>query len=731
MDKKTSTGRGVAVVPDHLPKERLEYKQLLALNPNYFGNLAESKFEPVQKMSGNITYEQVTCLSFNSPLNLLEATIQIKLPTGYLGELCDAGSREYVRFYIDYGAGWTDLGLTSFNIHDIPNQVDCAQQADKPLSYVVSLQIDPKSDLCSQPVLPLIRAILSWENIPPANQPDWPPPWGNVLDQHIQIKPRPLEWGDIVKALGPEGLKKFPSLINAVHTSPIPLHDPPPLKLAQLAELYTEKTTAKSPKVANLVVPQTHRYGFTHIQNALSQNNQEAVLNAMAEWKGLGINWAETVIALEKTQADVTYEELTCLGLEYNLDRLVATFRVKQPQGYSGGLCTTGSTEFVAFWADWDNTCKWTYLNTIKVNVYDISSIPASGLTYCAILPVDLNAVRRLCKEPKIGRIRAVLSWNMPPSTTDPDLLNHWGNRLDAHVQIRPGQPIGENQPVISVIGGIGIADINVSGNGMTKAGATFAFGGSPADPWLINRECPFGGLIIVQGPPLVNSKYRLWVRQFGDPLTEQIIKNPFHVVNQFGVGSNITPDPTTGYTVYMDTLANINQVLAHWIPLGNELWEVRLELATMAEVILGSTPWYGIQLDNKAPVRRPPLPPYEPPEVTCEIHIDSGGDCKDFVIGTGSKITGHFVARDEHFGIFSLTTLPSSMLPVDPTTSTPKTSQTVTFAAGGDTWELDTSHMKPCGYVVLLQIWDRTILNSVPGQHNYNYYDVGFCLRV
>jgi len=37
---------------------------------------------------------------------------------------------------------------------------------------------------------------------------------------------------------------------------------------------------------------------------------------------------------------------------------------------------------------------------------------------------------------------------------------------------------------------------------------------------------------------------------------------------------------------------------------------------------------------------------------------------------------------------------------------------------------------MKPCGYVILLQVWDRTIVGSSYSSHNYNFTDVGFCLR-
>ena len=200
--------------------------------------------------------------------------------------------------------------------------------------------------------------------------------------------------------------------------------------------------------------------------------------------------------------------------------------------------------------------------------------------------------------------------------------------------------------------------------------------------------------------------------------------------------GSNITPDPVTGYVSYMSTLSNMNQVLSHWVPSGDDLMEIRLELATLGEVVLGTTPWHSIQLDNTAPRRPAGLPASEPPEITCEIHIDSGGDCKDFTIGTSSSISGRFTARDEHFGHFSLTTLPSSMSPATPTTdpflaSTSQTAPFAPYATGGHGWKLNTSGMKPCGYVVLLQVWDRSIINSHPGSHNYNYYDVGFCLRL
>jgi hypothetical protein len=707
------------------PKERAEFKTLLAFNPNYFGNLVESPFKPVKKIVGNTTYEQVSCLGFNPQLNLLEATIQIKLAGGYSGFLCSPGSTEYVRFYIDYGSGWQDAGLAAFNTHDIPNSLDCADKKDKPLNYVVTAQLDPKQDVCTRPVLPMVRAILSWQVIPPAGQPNWPPVWGNVIDQHIQIKPRSLFVGDLVDLMPEVAIKKLPPYLVEIKPFPIPIPDPEPIEFAQLAQLYSGKSNLKSAATvsAKSLAVEPHRFGFAHIQSVMAQGNQEVLMSAISEWKALNLDWVQAVVALDKTKADVSYEELECLGLEYNLDRLVATFRVKKPSGFSGGLCTKGSLEYVAFWADWDDTCDWTYLGTVTVNTHDIP-IPADGLAYSAILPVDLTKIRRPCGGkgggPKIGRVRAVLSWNSPPSTVDPDALNHWGNRLDEHVQIRPGSIVTGDSPIISIIGGIGVAGIDVFGNGMTTSTAVFAFGGSAADA--LGRFCPFGGLIIVQGPPLLGHKYRLWARKFGDSSSEQIVKDKFLVTNSGGTSTWITPDPLTGYVSYMDTMSNMNQVLAHWTPSGDNLMEIRLELDTLA-----TTLWHSIQLDNTRPQRPAGLPASEPPEISCEIHIDSGGDCKDFTKGT--LITGHFTARDLHFGSYSLTTLPSSLSPNSPSPAS-GTSQTATFAAGGTYWELNTTGMTPCGYVILMQVWDRSIVGSQPGSHNYNYYDVGFCLR-
>jgi hypothetical protein len=705
-------------------RERGQFSVLLAGNPNYFGNLEGSPFKAVKPLQLNKKYEEVTCVGFNLNLNTLEATIQIKLPVGYGGNLCQAGSTEYVRFFIDYGTGWQDAGMVSFNVHDIPNSNDCAKQPTKPLSYVLTQEIDPLQKFCFTAVLPKVRAILSWQIQPPAGNANanWLPVWGNVLDRHIQIKPRPWNFVDLVDVLGASVKQKLtlPTELEEVKLQPIPLPDPPPVELAELAELYRGQATRQEAKSAAITSVEPHRFGLEQLHAAISAGalDQPALSAKISEWQALGLNWQAAVSALQQTNGNTTYEQLECLGLDYNREWLTATFIIKKPTGYSGDLCRRGSQEYVAFWADWDNTCEWTYLGTIPINVHDIATIPADGLHYTAILGVNLNPFRRACTQPKIGRVRAVLSWNVPPSAVDPNAIPYWGNRLDAHVQIKPGRAVGELEPEIAIIGGISVSQINIFGNGMTTPNAVFALYGGFADPNVPTRSCPFGGRIHVQAyaPPILSAlgyKYRVLARKVGT-FIELPVTTPFQIADGFNPPVMRVPNQMTGFIEYVNPTLNLFNMLAWWEPTGDDLWEIRLEMVTAMNVFVGTTVWHRVQLDNTKP--------------EAAVSID-GGDCEEF--NPGVILTGRFVARDvvgfsDHFGVYTLDTLPDSVSPPDPT---PASGTTQTAATPGDAWSLNTTGMTPCGYVILLQVWDRAIVGSLPGSHNYNKDDVGFCL--
>ena len=709
--------------PPHA-KQRAQFSELLLENPNYFGNFPESGLEPVLVLEANTAYEQVTCVAYNPDRDELEATVQIKLPGGYGGDLCSAGSNEYVRFYVDYGAGWQDAGLASFNAHDIPNSTDCASKQTKPLTYVVTFPHDPKRGFCRKPTLPNVRAILSWNAVPPAGNPGWTPVWGNTLDRHVQITPRPPLVIDLAEAIAEEVGKKvkLPKDLEYAQEVPIPLPPPPDPPLGELLELYREPQEGAEPVEA-------HRFGLQELEavSTLALVSQSEVTAKYSAWKELGLDLQASLAALDKTQGDVSYEQLDCLCLDYNRGWLVATLTIKRPTGYSGTLCRGGSFEYVAFWADWEDTCRLEYVGTVKLKVHDIASIPADGLHYWVGLPVtgELAKHRGPCDKPKLARIRAVLSWDVAPSAVDPDAIPHWGNRLDAHVEIKPGKPVSLDAE-IDVIGGVSVSQIDVAGNGMTKQGAVFAEWGTPVDPHVIGalpsggtgstRLCPFGGRINVQADvpasfAAAHRKYRLMTHKVGSMLPPTPVTTPFLTTAGITLPVWRTPAPD-GYVDYLDPSQNVYNMLGWWEAgaLGDDVWELWLEMADSSGTTIATTAVHLIQLDNTRP--------------EADVSIASGGDCKDFVQGT--PVNGTLSASDLHFGHFSLYTLPASLSPPNPVT----TRASAAPAPDPATWTLATAGLTPCGYVIRLDVYDRTIVGSQPGSHNGRSDDTGLCLR-
>lgn len=701
---------------------RQNFGFLLAANPNYFGNLPDSGFEPEFQLLTDTGYEELTCVAYDPSRQLLEATFQVKLPYGFEGGLCTNGSWEYVRFWLDYGSGWVDAGLTAVNVHDLPAGTDCAGANVFPVSYTATLAIDPESTFClAPPELPKVRAILSWNTEPPAAPSaavpvpaDWTPVFGNVLETHVQIATRPLILLDVLSELDVEPAV-LPGPMQQAVKVPIPLPDPPPLDVAQLAALY-HVDAAK--ELGPAVTVPAHRFGAGAITPALAAAAPLETLAVAESWKSLGLNWAEAVAALTELDSDVNYEQIDCVGLDVTRSRLVATIDIKRPYGYLGGLCSFGSTEYVAFWGDFGGSdCALTYLGTAKVKVHDIPSIPAGGLSYAAVLPVDLSAFTKSCDQPVIGRIRAVLSWNTAPSTTDPDALPFWGNRLDTHVQLPPKSPGSGTGPNVWAVGGVGVADLDssynafwmtTSGSGMTKPNAHFALTGIATDP----RPSPFGGRVVVQGDPVLGGSYRVQVRNRTTNGTWTTLLNKLYVVDTSGgAGSNL---PVGEYYPYLDHTQNEDSVLAQWDTTGNDLWEIKLDALDAMNTPLGEV-HYLVQLDNTAP--------------SVDIHIDSGGDCKKFTVGT--PIDGHFFAQDpeDHFGSYSLWILPDN-LPGGTGVLTPAGGTTPTAAAPGDPWHLDTHGMSACAYVAIVQAHDRTIVSSSTVGWYSGQVAVGFSLE-
>ena len=674
-------------------KNRAQFRALIALNPNYFGNLSASKFKLVKKIVGNTSFEQLTELGYNPRSKQLSATFDLKKASGYDGDLCADGTREYVRFYVDLGSGWEDAGLAATDVHDIPISKDCANNNTHPLSYSVEVRYSPKRRWCISPQLPKARAILSWNVEPPAGQPNWNPVYGNVLECHIQIDKGfsfpffvdalkaavdlPLELAESIKYpvdAGPDLPEPLPG------PDPDPIVAPAALSIEELAKNYLR---AKNSELT--VEPQ--RFAFSAYQQIkLSTDANPAALTELtASLAKFDINISALVAGIEDTTGNISYEELEDIGLDWNQEKLVATYRVKKKSGFSGGLCSKGST-----------------VDTVAVKAYDFIKLPDGGLCYIAVLPVDLSKIRRDCDKPLIGRVRAVLSWNTPPSTVDPSAVPHWGNRLDTHVLIPPGEVYTGVKPILTAVGGIGVPYIN-NVTGLTGPTAKFVDNGLSADS--LGRPCPFGGRVIVRGPGFPGYRYQVQVRELGTAVWSTLTKK-IYVTSTMGFGSYHTIDGD-GWFKYLSHAQNFAGILAYFETSGNQKWEIRLHI----EGVFGAADQI-VRLDNTAP--------------TVDVSItEPVGDCG--LVTPGTLMKGKVVATDSYMGSWSVVIDggPAGFGPVPTTSGASGTSNT---PVGGSEWTFDTTGLVQCGYVVRVRARDRAIVHSISSNHHRST-DVGFCV--
>lgn len=677
-------------------KERASFKALLLANPNYFGNLIESPFSPVLPIKGNTYYEELACLGYHPQQRQLEAVVYINQPAGYGTDVCGSGTPEFVRFYLSYDGGstWADQGMTSFQAFNIP-----AAGATR-LEYAASLAIKPKAKLCVANPLIRARAILSWNDPPPAGQPNWTPVWGNVRESDILIEPlRLIPWKDLFEV---EKLTLPPWLSQVVDIDTPVVSSPKSLGGTELAAMYRGKN-----------VP-VHRFAFKEITSFMSAKSALTAADFSQLVPDIKINPDIVDLLFPKTDGDISYEELTCVGLDPNTpDTLVGVIKVKKSAGYSGGPCTDGSREYVTFWADFDGNGSFeTCLGTADVRVYDLPAIPAGGVHYAVRLPVDLSKYRESCKKgAKVVRIRAILSWNSPVPCSEPNKVPVWGNREETLIHIAPSAqaPAGK----IAILGGIPVSFID-DASGMTTAAAVFATNNLPPDA--MGRPCAFGHRVTVQGSPLPGHSYKVEVTPLdamGNPAGAPAPLVGNLTLTRFdGTTHVLSADPVTHRFAYQPFTQNVNSLLAQWDSSGDEKWQVKLSTFDAGGSLVG-TDTHVIQLDNTWP--------------TVSIDITTGtGNCGKFAEGT--LLQGNFVAMDKNLARYSITIEPAiNTAPVG--VPTPSSGTTNTAAAPGDAWSLDTTGMKPCGYIIRVVAVDLVIVNSQSVGH-HSPASAGFCLE-
>ncbi len=137
-------------------------------------------------------------------------------------------------------------------------------------------------------------------------------------------------------------------------------------------------------------------------------------------------------------QGDTGFEDISCTGLNPPYDRLEAIVRIKRSNGYGGDICSPGSFEFVRFYVDLHDNGIWHDVGLASVRVHDIPG----DKPLCYAVYRDFQSVRKLCSFENIVRVRAILSWNVPPPANTPNFNPVWGNVLTVQVQIQPRRKI-------------------------------------------------------------------------------------------------------------------------------------------------------------------------------------------------------------------------------------------------------------------------------------------------
>lgn len=136
--------------------------------------------------------------------------------------------------------------------------------------------------------------------------------------------------------------------------------------------------------------------------------------------------------AVLKIQEDTTYECISCVAYDAQLEQIRATIDIKQAVGYSGVARINGSEEFVRFYVSYDGGVKWLDQGMRSVNVSD--GIVPRPLAYDVILQIIQHGQPGTPKAQP--RVRAILSWNSPPPAGAPDWTPVWGNVLESDMQI-------------------------------------------------------------------------------------------------------------------------------------------------------------------------------------------------------------------------------------------------------------------------------------------------------
>ena len=663
---------------------RQEYKPYLSLGEKKLSKLKLKTPLSLYKQQFNTTFESLSCVGYNPTFKQLTATINIKRPSGYSGGLCTDGSFEYVRFYMDYqdGDGWEDMGYVGVNVHNILTEKDCSNKDEKPINYTVRLSINPKKKFCSIPNLPLVRAVLSWNNVPAANDPDLTNGtyvWSDKKDVQVQIEPLKFFFPDFpllalddlfnTAILNPEisfnAIANLnPNLKNALKNAK-KVVAPKTYNFAELNTLY------KKQKIG------PERFGHTLLKQVQSTNKLINITDINDLFDLNDFNLSDILVNWNNLNCNTNFEELLCVGADYNQEALVGTLKIKKPSGYSGDLCSTGSKEYVSFWVQTEENCQWKHAGTTFINAYDIANIPSDGIHYSVVLPYSFDGLKQDCENPQVLKVRAILSWNTPPQGFN---CSNYGNVVESYVQLRPQESAGNGPKLVSV-GGVSTDFINDS-DGLTLVGAKFGFNMHD-----VTAESAFAGTIVIQG--LTNTyegqKYKIKTTNLdtGDVsyVNNKLTLEGFNEITASTIYTDVNPIGDE-YTYMADHLNTYNVIARFDLGTNNSFL---IELEHLGVTVDSQI----VQMDNQSPI--------------LSLNIDNYGNCSHFK--KGAIISGTYDVEEVYLSTFALST------------SATDVNQVLKSTIAGDptngSFMFTASSIKNCGNIRLSAI-PKTVVNSV-----------------
>ena len=682
-----ATANATAVEPgtQKIEKERVEFVSLISQNRNYFGTILNSKLKVFKPMKMRTTYEELRNVGLYPADNLLEAVFRIKLPYGFSGKLCKAGSNEYIAFYIDYGDG---SGFVSVGAPAIVNVHDLAKVSKGFVYYAAKKAFNPKLLSCTTPQIVKVRAILSWQD--PPTGPDFIPVWGNRMEKWVQIKPRYRFLyfpGLILKSVLPNFIAEATGITTAKKTEPAMTAADEKMMLVgtkeEIKDFIKNAEEMEAQLAENPGKLEKERFEFkklisknlNYFGSITKSKKPEEIKYALAKLplaaKKQYLQWIGSFAELQPyfpMWYNTSYEELKGLGLYPEEDLLEAVIEIKRDYGYSGSLCPPGgSYEYVSFYIDWGSgSFGVSPVATAKVRVYDIPGTSGKHLYYAVNAKIPDKVIKSHlmdCNTENIVRVKAILSWNIDPSGMGPGWHPPYGNVITRRVQLRPttGESLNcEIQTVNDII----VEHINQVGSDQGLAlnpDSTIS---------IIRYDKPFGGIISVHGKinvPGANYYRFLYSENNGASWTP--VLDPLRYPNPtypFPFGSEIYYELSPDANGFIDISAYDTQktsydplALIYWNSGGkNSLCKLKLEVSSVANPFLMplQADEIYIQLDNIAPALLDfSDAPFGLPAsgLLVKNSSDTPMECQEFLGQNEIRVFGNFY--DEYFNGFDL----------------------------------------------------------------------------